>query len=115
MGGFRWLLMSPKVLPWCDGSTEAICKEGDSEGRYQHKGILRIFVESFLLYEIVPKNNVIRSEVEYTFLWSVTSLKLMKDCYSHQEMELFLQTISETSSDWTEHSNLNPRHNEYSE
>lgn len=54
---------------------QAVFKEGDSEGRYQPNGILRTFVESFLLYEMGLENNVIWSVTEYTFLLGVTPLK----------------------------------------
>lgn len=79
------------------------------------KGYLH-FVKSFLLYEIVPENNGIWSVVEYTFLLSVTSLK-PQDCNTAipARKENFLQTTSETSRAWTEHSHLNAGRSEYSE
>lgn len=38
---------------------QAVYEESDSKGRYQFNGILITFIESFLLGEMVPKNNVI--------------------------------------------------------
>lgn len=59
MGGSRWLLVASRALSMVQWWHQAVYEESDSKGRYQFNGILITFVESLLLGEMVPENNVI--------------------------------------------------------